>query len=286
MGQKYIDALDQAISFRENTLASLRSEANRLTKQLSGMEAGLEKLAKTVDDQNTKIKQDAATISQVTATAAENLELEWNNRLDAWAVERSSKDKDFDDKLTEHISLLAGSASVGRRLVEHAAGLLTATEWAGRAKRERLNAIWLRWGSMLAFFAALSTGLYILVSTIGRGMQLTVGDGILRGALILTLAGVGTFLSSEARRHFKEADSAEEVTLALAAIEPFYAGAASGERSKARTAVGDTVFVKNILSRFSNRDATKHGSSTNADLAEVMDLLVKGAAVTKTIDSK
>ncbi|MEJ1088733.1 hypothetical protein WDU99_10430 [Microbacterium sp. Mu-80] len=65
--------------------------------------------------------------------------------------------------------------------------------------------------------------------------------------------------------------------LALAALEPFYAGADDAERSGVRRALGDTVFIKNTLSRFSNRDAAKHASPTNEQLNQIVDSIGKGA---------
>jgi uncharacterized coiled-coil protein SlyX len=286
VNQRYVDALDSSIAQRESTIAELRDQLAELTAAVEGSKKSLEKLSTAIDTQNSKITADAATITQVANSAAEQLRAEWETKLASWDVDRAAKDQKLDEDLTSQIQLLAGSAVVGQRLVEHAAGLLTATEWASRAKRERLNAIWLRWGSLVAFVGALGTGGYILWHAIDRGFELTVGDGILRGALVLALVGVGTFLSSEARRHFKEADSAEEVTLALTAIEPFYAGSSSEDRASARKSVGDTVFVKNVLSRFANRDATKHANTTNQELSEVADLLTKGAAVAKNLDPK
>ena len=286
VNQRYLDALDDAIAARQTKLAELESNVAALDGQVATNVAKLEELGKLIDAQTKKIAADAATITQVTSSASDQLAGEWENRLASWDLARAEKDAKLDEELTTHIKLLAGSAVVGQRLVEHAAGLLTATEWAARAKRERQNAIWLRVGSIASFFGALAVGGYILWHAIDQGFELTVGDGILRGALVLALVGVGTFLSAEARRHFKEADSAEEVTLALTAIEPYYAGATNEERQEARSTVGDTVFVKNLLSRFANRDATKHAATTNQELSEVADLLTKGAAVAATLDKK
>lgn len=141
----------------------------------------------------------------------------------------------------------------------------------------------MRAASFVFFLAALGAGGYILASAIGAGFELTVGDGILRGALIVAVAGVGYFLASESRRHFHEADSAEEVTLAITAIEPFYAGSDKIEREKVRSDVGDTIFVKNVLSRFASRDASKHASTTNQELTEIVELLTKSVELGKKL---
>lgn len=179
--------------------------------------------------------------------------------------------------MSAHIKLLSAAALTGRRLVEQAAGHLTAADWAGRAKRERWNAHGLRWASFVFFACAVIVGAWVLWVAIDKDLKLTFGDGILRGALVLALAGVGSFLTVEARRHFREADSAEDVKLALAALEPFYAGADDEERSEVRRELGDTVFIKNTLSRFSNRDAAKHSGPTNEQLNQIVDLIAKGS---------
>jgi hypothetical protein len=280
VNQRYIDALDAAITQREVTLAGLQTEITQLEGRVTTAIAQLDKLALAVDSQQSKITADSATITQVVNSAADRLDAEWQNKLDSWDVERVAKDRDLDNSMTDHIQVMAGASVVGQRLVEHAAGLLTATNWSSRATRERRNAIWLRWGSITAFVTALATGFYILTNALGEGFNLTVGDGILRGALVLALAGVGTFLTREARRHFKEADSAEEIALALTAIEPFYEGAGEEERASARASVGDAVFVKNVLSRFSSRDAARHAGGSNQELSEIAELLT-GAALTK-----
>ena len=123
-------------------------------------------------------------------------------------------------------------------------------------------------------------GAWVLWIAIDKDLTLTVGDGILRGALVLALAGVGSFLTIEARRHFREADSSEDVKLALAALEPFYAGAGDEERSEVRRVLGDTVFIKNTLSRFSSRDAAKHSGPSNEQLNQIVELITKGADAT------
>ncbi len=78
---------------------------------------------------------------------------------------------------------------------------------------------------------------------------------------------IGTFgalLLRESGRHFREADTAEDVALSLRALAPFYAGAKENLRTAARLEVGDAVLVKNVLSRFAHRDAAKHSGDIGA----------------------
>lgn len=284
VNDKYLEALDSAISMRENEIATLRKEAKTLAALIIERQKELQTLAAQVKNQHTKITADAATITQVTAAADEQLQRDWQSRLEAWETHRATTDQDLDQEMASHITLLATAAATGKRLVEQAAGQLTATEWTRRATRERRNAMVLRRSSFVAFTLAVIVGGIIVWYSITDGFELTVGDGILRGAVVLALVGVGTFLTAEARRHFKEADSAEEVALTLTAIEPFYAGAGDTSRSTARDAVGETVFVRNVLSRFSSRDASKHANVSNQQLSEIMDLLTKGSDLAKKAD--
>ncbi|WP_298742129.1 hypothetical protein [uncultured Microbacterium sp.] len=280
VNESYVVALDKAIEARQDELAELQSAVSALNDEVVAKTTELATLTKKVDAQHDKLTADAATISQVVSTADEQLRREWEADLTAWKKDRDTRDASLDEEMATHIQLLATAALTGRRLVEQAAGHLTAADWAGRAKRERWNAHGLRWASFVFFALAVVVGAWVLWIAIDKDLTLTVGDGVLRGALVLALAGVGSFLTIEARRHFREADSAEDVKLALAALEPFYAGAADDERAEVRRALGDTVFIKNTLSRFNSRDAAKHAGPTNEQLNQIVDLVSRGADAT------
>lgn len=276
---RYLDALDAAIALREQELEKLREALAVLETSVSEKSETLEALAKNVQRQQMKIEADAATITQVAASADEQLRVQWETKLAAWEQERESRDLTLNQQMADQIALLSTAALTGRRLVEQAAGHLTATDWASRAKRERWNAHGMRWAAFGAFGLAIVLAAWVLWTAIDRDLALSVGDGILRGAIVLALAGVGSFLTVESRRHFREADSAEDVTLALVALEPFYAGSGDQDRAGARQSLGDTVFIRNTLSRFSSRDSTKNGALTNEQLNQVVDLISKGADV-------
>lgn len=279
VNESYLAALDTAIAARQQEFNDLRSSASALKEELVAKSRELAQLSNEVDAQRVKLTADAATISQAVSTADEQLRREWVTALATWEQEREMRDGALDEDMANHIRLLSAAALTGRRLVEQAAGSLTAADWAGRATRERWNAHGLRWASFVAFALAVVVGAWVMWSAIDKDLTLTIGDGILRGALVLALAGVGSFLTIEARRHFREADSAEDVKLSLAALEPFYAGAGDAERTEARRALGDTVFIKNTLSRFSSRDAAKHSAPSNEQLNQIVDLISKGADV-------
>jgi Skp family chaperone for outer membrane proteins len=280
VNESYVVALDTAIAARQGELEELRASVSALNDEVVAKTKELAGLTKKVDAQHEKLTADAATISQVVATADEQLRREWATALATWEKDRETRDGALDEEMAGHVQLLSTAALTGRRLVEQAAGHLTAADWAGRAKRERWNAHGLRWASFVFFALAVVVGAWVLWIAIDKDLTLTVGDGILRGALVLALAGVGSFLTIEARRHFREADSAEDVKLALAALEPYYAGAKDDERTEVRRELGDTVFIKNTLSRFSSRDAAKHAGPTNEQLNQIVDLISKGADAT------
>ncbi|GAA0503646.1 hypothetical protein [Microbacterium aurantiacum] len=277
VNESYVVALDTSVAARQLELEELRASVLALDEEVKAKTAELAALTKKVDRQHEKLTADAATITQVVSAADDQLRREWEADLSTWKQDRDARDSEIDSEMATHIQLLSTAALTGRRLVEQAAGHLTAADWAGRAKRERWNAHSLRWASFAFFTLAALVGGWILWIAIDRDLTLTVGDGVLRGALVLALAGVGSFLTLEARRHFREADSAEDVKLALAALEPFYAGADDTERSEVRRVLGDTVFIKNTLSRFSSRDAAKHASPTNEQLNQIVDSIGKGA---------
>jgi hypothetical protein len=106
-----------------------------------------------------------------------------------------------------------------------------------------------------------AVGVFIVSEAIRSGFDLTIGDGVLRSSVAIVIAAFGALLLREANRHFKEADTSEDVVLSMRALAPFYSGSDDTVRVAAREKVGDAVLVKNVLSRFANRDATKHSSA-------------------------
>lgn len=279
VNESYLAALDAAVAARQNELNDLRAAATTLQGEVEEKSKRLALLDLDIHAQQTKITAAEATIAQVVSSADDQLRREWESELASWRQDREASNATMDQEMAGHVQLLSTAALTGRRLVEQAAGSLTAADWAGRAKRERWNAVSLRFGSFAAFAAAATVGAWIIWFAFDKELVLTVGDGILRGSLVLALAGIGSFLTVESRRHFREADSAEDVKLALAALEPFYAGADDSERKEVRRALGDTVFIKNTLSRFSSRDAAKNAAPSNEQLNQIVDMISKGADV-------
>jgi hypothetical protein len=57
---------------------------------------------------------------------------------------------------------------------------------------------------------------------IRKNFELTVGDGILRAAVVVVIGVFAVLLLRESGRHFREADTTEDVALSLKALAPFF----------------------------------------------------------------
>lgn len=129
--QSYLAALDSAVAARQEEVQQLRDTIGTLETQVKERIKDLAQLEKEVDSLRNKIDADAATISKVTSSADEQLRGQWETKLTAWEQERDTRDGELDAKMAEQIRLLSTAALTGRRLVEQAAGSLTAADWGG-----------------------------------------------------------------------------------------------------------------------------------------------------------
>lgn len=219
-----------------------------------------------------KLQETKVAISAVSAAVSENIEQEWKESLAEWTKVRTEFDNEQNEKILSHAASLAAAARAGEALAEHAAGSLSAADWNGRAKRERRAAQWIRSGALFSFVFAGAVGLFIVAEALRNNFDLTVGDGILRASVAVVVGAFGALLLRESGRHFREADTAEDVALSLKALAPFYANAEDDVRLSARMQVGDAVLVKSVLSRFAHRDASKHAGEINTkDLPTLVD---------------
>ena len=114
---------------------------------------------------------------------------------------------------------------------------------------------------------------------IANNFEISVGGGILRASVAVVLGAFGGLLLREAGRHFREADTSEDVALSLRALAPVSAISEDEVRLAARVQVGDAVLVKNVLSRFAHRDAAKHAGDINT--SELPDLVKEAAKALK-----
>lgn len=282
LSEKYIETVDELIAARQSEVADLREDLDALGADLTQRKQETDSLETRIDTENDRITQSIGRITQVAESAQETLDREWKTRLEESLQEQREAHTAQDRSAADQIEYLRVAAEVGQRLVEHAAGQYTALNWTKRATRERRSGLVMRVLSIGAFVGAIAIATFLLADAWSKGVDVEVGGAILRAALVLSAGVVGGYLATESRRHYREAASAEEVAASLTTLESYYASSDGATRAVARKDIGDTVFVKNVLSRFSNRDAARNSSMSNQQMTEVVDLLTKSAAVSRT----
>lgn len=267
----YVDLLDQEVQARTERLDQLEERVRETEKSLQERQGELDAVSTEADRLRGEIKTQQEAIKQVSESADADMRAAWEEKLEAWRQERRSTDEEHDAKAVESIGTLAAVTKAGEALAEHAAGDLSAADWYGRAKRERRAAQWIRAGALAAFVFAGAVGYFIVSEAIANNFDISVGGGILRASVAVVIGAFGALLLRESGRHFREADTAEDVALSLKALAPFYANSDDDVRLSARVQVGDAVLVKNVLSRFSHRDAAKHAG--DVDSAQLPDIV-------------
>lgn len=268
----YVDLLDKEIDARTVRLDELEARVAGTEKTLSERMATLEALETKAASVAAAVDAEREAIKEVSASVRNEIDRDWGEKLHDWWEARTEFDEKQNAAILAHAASLAATARAGEALAEHAAGSLSATDWNGRAKRERRAAQWMRFGAAAAFVFAGAVGWFIVGEAIKNNFDLTVGDGILRASVAAVIGAFGALLLRESGRHFREADTAEDVALSLKALAPFYASSDETIRLAARVEVGDAVFVKNVLSRFAHRDAAKHAGEINTnDLPKLVD---------------
>ncbi len=267
----YVGLLDQEVEARTSRLDQLEE---RIKETESSLKQRMDELSTVTSDVvrlRTEIETQRVAIKEVSDSADADMKAAWETTLEDWKQERKATDAEHHAQALENIATLAAITKAGASLAEHAAGDLSATDWYGRAKRERRSAQWIRFGAAAAFIFAGAVGYFIVSEAIANNFDLSVGGGILRASVAVVIGAFGALLLRESARHFREADTAEDVALSLKALAPFYANSDDEIRLNARVQVGDAVLVKNVLSRFSHRDAAKHaGDANSAELSELV----------------
>lgn len=286
IGDSYAALLNKEVDARTKRLDELEARIVETESVLSERLKRLEELSTKIKSLGDVIETEKQKIAAVSEAADTDMRAEWDSALADWRKDRRKTDVEHDEKALVSISTLAAVAVSGQELAEHAAGDLSATDWYGRASRERKDASWIRVGAWLVFLAAGGVGYYIVQEAISKNFDISVGGGILRASVAIVIGAFGALLLREAGRHFREADTAEDVALSLKALAPFYANSGDDTKLAARNQVGDAVLVKNVLSRFSHRDAAKHASDTNtvelSKLVEDATAALKAAATVGT----
>lgn len=270
--EAYVVLLDKEIAARTERLNELEGRVAETEKSLAARQTTLDGLEKKAESVAAAVEAERTVIKEVSATARAEIDRDWGEKLHDWWEERTRFDEEQNANILSHAASLAATARAGEALAEHAAGSLSATDWNGRSKRERRTAQWMRFGAAAAFVFAGAVGWFIVSEAINNNFDLTVGDGILRASVAAVIGAFGGLLLRESGRHFREADTAEDVALSLKALAPFYASSEDDVRLAARVQVGDAVLVRNVLSRFAHRDAAKHAGEINtADLPKLVD---------------
>ncbi|ROR97674.1 hypothetical protein EDD28_2278 [Salana multivorans] len=272
LAASYILLLDQEVDARNTLLREFRESIRKTEDALTKRQAEVARLNAEIESLRNQVANERAAIETVRAEAASKIATEWTVTLAEWKAKADEAYAGHNEEAVEHVAGLAATAKAGRSLAEHAAGSLSAADWMGRAKRERRAAQWMRAGAVGAFLVAVAVGWFIVSEAIRNEFDLTIGDGILRASIAVVVGAFGGLLLRESSRHFRESDTSEDVALSLQALAPFYADADDDVRKAARVQVGDAVLVKNVLSRFANRDAAKHAADvTSLDLSKVVE---------------
>lgn len=275
LSNAYVELLDKEIEARTTRLDELETRVAETEVALQGRLDELNRISSEVDGLRNEIQTQREAIAGVSSTAEATIEEEWQEAITDWRQERKTADEARDAEAVEHVTALAATRRAAESLAEHAAGDLSAADWRSRGKRERKAAQWIRAGAVAAFLFAGAIGWFIVSEAIDNNFDLTVGDGLLRSSVAVVIAAFGGLLLRESGRHFREADTAEDVALSLQALAPFYAGSDDAARVAARQQVGDAVLVKNVLSRFAHRDATRYSG------AELQGLVEQGTSALK-----
>lgn len=268
----YVALLDAEIRARTNRLDELEARVVETERSLGERQQTLSSLQEKAEVISAAVEGERTAISQIAIDVKEKIDHDWAEQLAEWWKDRKDFDREQNSIILSHAASLAATARAGEALAEHAAGSLSAADWNSRAKRERRAAQWMRFGAAAAFVFAGAVGWFIVTEALRNNFDLTVGDGILRASVAAVIGAFGALLLRESGRHFREADTAEDVALSLKALAPFYASSDVEVREAARAQVGDAVLVKNMLSRFAHRDAAKHAGEINtADLPKIVD---------------
>ncbi|MGP9490023.1 hypothetical protein CIK76_13060 [Glutamicibacter sp. BW80] len=273
----YIEQLDKEVKARNEILGDLRTQVTETETSLQVRRDELKTVHAEVEKLRGVIQTEREAIAEVSKIADADMRAAWKEALETWTQERKRIDSENDAKALESVATLAAITTAGEALAEHAAGDLSAADWSGRAKRERRSAQWIRFSALAAFVFAGAVGIFIVGEAIANNFDISLGGGILRASVAIVIGAFGGLLLRESTRHFREADTAEDVALSLKALAPFYANADDDIRRAARADVGDAVLVKNVLSRFSHRDAAKHSSDVNN--SELPDLVKEASKV-------
>lgn len=269
-------ALEQQIEQSQQTLEqlnkSIRDLADQHTALLTATKESKESLRAETVEQINMIKSDAT-------DRLNTIKSDLSDQASTAKQTFAEKMKEIETAAAAELVAMEGLHDVGAQLLSAASGTLIATSWADRSHKELRTAARLRNFSYGIFALSICAAVFFVVQSLIHAEGLTTGDGILRASLTLALAGFGGIVLRESGQHKIEGDTAYDISLSLAALNTLYASADEATQEQARKDLGNTITIKNLISRYSNRDASKH--SQNIDLKDVSSVLSETVKATK-----
>jgi ABC-type multidrug transport system fused ATPase/permease subunit len=284
------EAVAELTSIRETEIATLEKRLAGLRQRVEATESAVESVKTTVGNEQRTITGQTERLTQAVEGAADKFETELAKLSQKWELEQSSEIRKFGEEAESEVQVLAKTALLGKKLVQHAAGQSTAASWGARSKRDLRAANYLFGLGVIVFIVAGALAYYFVweVTKNGGTSGLSVGESILRISIVLTLGGGIAYLFAESGRRRREGNSAEEVETVLSSMDAFLATSDDGARTTLMESVGATIFVDNIRSRLSARDAVRGQDGSPLDIDEAVRIaadLVKKSASNKPSDA-
>lgn len=268
LSQSYSEQLDREMQARQEKLAELNSEIDKTKAELQSNREEIERRAQELADLSTEIEAQQKLIKKVSEDAQGTIDKDWRQALTQWATERHQSDERVNADAAQHIGALASAAEHGRVLLDQAVGNFSATDWAEKSAQERKTATLLRNIAFGTFVVGILFAAYITYQAIANQLELSIGDALLRGTILLVVAAAGALVLKESNSHRREANAAQDMATSLVTLAPFYENTDGSIRLAARQQLGDALLVKNVLSRFAHRDATRHAGNAGPLEAE------------------
>ena len=180
----YVAVPDEEIEARTERLNVLEAGFVDTEKSLIGRRETLVALEKKAAAVAVEVGAAREAIAALSVEAKDEIAREWDASLAEWRGTRAAFDDEQNSTTLTLAASLAATVRAGEALAEHAAASLGAADWNGRAERERRAPQWMRFGVAASFVFAGAVGWFIVSETISNNFDLTVGDGILRAAVI------------------------------------------------------------------------------------------------------
>ncbi|MGQ7787936.1 hypothetical protein [Nesterenkonia sp. K-15-9-6] len=258
LSQSYAEQLDREMKARQEKLAELNSEIDETKAALQSNREEIGQRTQELADLSTEIEAQQKLIKKVSEDAQGTIDKDWRQALTQWKAERDHADEQANADAAQHLGALASAAEHGRVLLDQAVGNFSATDWAEKSTQERKTATLLRNISFGTFVVGILFAAYITYQAIANEFDMSIGDALLRGTILVVVAAAGALVLRESNSHRREANAAQDMATSLVTLAPFYENTDGPIRLAARQQLGDALLVKNVLSRFAHRDAARH----------------------------